>query len=57
MKIIGYFILKRDAPNDLSEDVNNLIAEGWQPHDCPFSVGNNYGFCQAMVKYGEQENE
>lgn len=51
-KILEYQILQGDKARFFSEDVNNMIAEGFQPYGqvTVLSFENGERFYQAMVK-------
>lgn len=67
MKIIEYQIVGRDSSTALSDEVNGMISEGWQPFG-DLSVqqlvveegftgeGYQYYFNQAMVRYEGSAN-
>ena len=53
MWIVEYKTLYRDFGRQLDEDVNELIAKGWQPLSGPI-YGPGAQIRQAMVLYGEK---
>jgi hypothetical protein len=51
MKVYDYKIVKAKDTDDLSKNVANEVAEGWQPLGRPFNVRD--GVAQALVKHEE----
>ncbi|SMG27842.1 protein of unknown function [Dethiosulfovibrio salsuginis] len=51
-KITCYTVVEGTGPKIISQYVNDLIAEGWQPFGS-LSDGRGQKFAQALVKYEE----
>ena len=51
-KIVDYMIVEKDNFHNFSDQVKNLIKEGWQPFG-GVSQWNSRIHTQAMVKYEE----
>jgi len=48
-KITNYWLLDGETGFDLSEKVEKMLKEGWQPYGNPYYVGLRQ--VQAIVKY------
>ena len=57
MKILEYQIIQGDKSRFFSEDVNNMIGQGFQPYGQMIVLGSDSGerYYQAMVKTEEYE--
>lgn len=49
---MGYIIIQRDNIDDLSEKINSLMKDGWEPQGgvSAFSYDLRYYYCQAMIR-------
>ncbi len=47
-KSTEYSLVKKATPQELSEAVTKLLAEGWILYGPPFVSGS--GFCQALTR-------
>ena len=58
-KIINYGLVCRDEIVYFTQDVNELIANGYQPYGAPYSheFADVLWHYQAMVKYAEEVKE
>lgn len=58
-KICEYKLLVANFVEDLNDNVNESIKDGWQPYGNPFTVQrenyNLFYFTQAVVKYEEEK--
>ncbi len=57
-RILEYQILQGDKARFFSEDINNMIAQGFQPygHMTVLSFESGERYYQAMVKLEENEH-
>jgi hypothetical protein len=53
MKITDYRIVTSNRSADVSAQVSQLIAEGWQPLDLPFVQPE--GLSQVLLKYAPDD--
>jgi hypothetical protein len=59
MKITEYKTVAEDTIRGLDEEVNRLIAQGFQPFGSPYYIGETTGsvdapVCQALVKFEKE---
>ncbi len=47
-EMFGYTILCEESLDDLIDEIENLVEDGWKPHGAPFVACGGDGYCQAM---------